>query len=73
VCADTGKSAIRAYQPNENARNKLFGEGQELSPSIFFIILLERMYYDYPNGLAKRANRDYLRSRPTSGPSLSNY
>jgi hypothetical protein len=41
VCADTGKSAIRAYQPNENARNKLFGEGQELSPSIFFIILLE--------------------------------
>jgi hypothetical protein len=41
VCPKANKSAIRACKLHENARKELVGQGQEPSPSIFFIILLE--------------------------------
>jgi hypothetical protein len=40
VCPDANKSAIRASRLRENARKKLVGEGEQTSPSIFFISLL---------------------------------
>jgi hypothetical protein len=41
VCPKANKSAIRARKLHENARKELVGQGQEPSPSIFFIVLLE--------------------------------
>jgi hypothetical protein len=40
VCPKANKSAIRARKLHENARKELVGQGQEPSPSIFFIVLL---------------------------------
>jgi hypothetical protein len=40
VCPDANKTAIWAYRLRENARKKLVGDGDEPSPSIFFISLL---------------------------------
>src|ERR1035438_6676108 len=41
---EANKSAIRAYKLHENDRKKLLGEGEEPSPSIFFISLLDRWH-----------------------------
>jgi hypothetical protein len=41
VYPNAGKSVIRTHYLRENARNKLVGDGQKASPSIFFSSLLK--------------------------------